>query len=71
MAKLKKEVPTFNEQIEVIEGWWQNIIKTYIREKNRSIKSNNFTRLTFKNTLEVPLEKVFDFILRKNIVSDR
>ena len=69
-AKTKNEPPTFGEQIQVIKNWWQTIKERYVQEHNKyePVKANH---LELHRITDVPLDKVYDFVIKKHIVQDR
>mmetsp|Transcript_34487 Transcript_34487/g.52773 ORF Transcript_34487/g.52773 Transcript_34487/m.52773 type:complete len:133 (-) Transcript_34487:1332-1730(-) len=68
--KQRRAPPTFGEQIDVIKNWWKSIIEGYVKEYNRyEAVGGNFKDI--KRTNEVPLDKAYDFIIKKHIVKDR
>lgn len=68
--KPSNDPPTFGEQIEVIKDWWQTIREMFVQEFNR-YEPNPANHKDLSRLTEVPLDKVYDFIIKKHIVQDR
>ena len=68
--KPSNEPPTFGEQIEVIKDWWQTLRESYVKDFNR-YEANPGNHKDLSRLTEVPLDKVYDFIIMKHIVADR
>ena len=68
--KLRKTTPTFGEQVEVVKYWWKQIIEIYVKEFNK-YEAQGGNQKDVKRTKEVPLDKVYDFVIKKHIVRDR
>lgn len=54
----------------MIKNWWQTIKEQYVYEFNKyePIKANH---LELHRIADVPLDKVYDFVIKKHIVKDR
>jgi len=70
MKGFKCDTPTLGDQIEVLRIWWNMIENLYIKEFNKYEKDKQ-KQINKSRLKEVPLEKVYDFIIKKHVVKDR
>lgn len=64
LVSVKKEAPppSFGEQTEIIVDWWSQIVNMYILE----LDGENENKI-----LDVPMETVYEFLIKKRLVQDR
>ena len=54
----------------MIKDWWQTIKEQYVYEHNK-YEPNKANHLELSRISDVPLDKVYDFVIKKHIVKDR
>lgn len=70
MKGFRSSSPTLGDQIEVLRIWWGMIENTYVKEFNK-FELDKQKQISKSRLKEVPLEKVYDFIIKKHVVKDR
>jgi len=47
-----------------VSSWWTGLVEAFKKEKNE-------IKMLANNDVKVPLEKVYEFLVKKRLVSDR